>query len=411
MPTKQRVLGTSIPRGKHTQRNKSKGTTTINPNGAKNVTVEGGQTTSSEGHARSKNGKYMSGGPFFTTKLQHAIPTRDVTIDPPWTNNLHNKYEGPIFVPTGQIPDSTNGKISIPSPGGDSYLDPIGAEAIARTNPMNPNADLGVALGELVRDRIPVPIIRSWKDRTRAAQFAGSEYLNAVFGWLPLIDEIKDVSQSVLDGNTILENYRSASGTLVHREFAFPDSESVSETKLSGTHRAQYVTGSSVGEWNGTGVEITRTEVSRTRRWFSGSYTYHASQAPSVAKMIGYGSEAEKLFGLSLTPDLVWELTPWSWAIDWFSNAGDVISNATYLGAAGLVLKYGYIMEETSRTITYSMPSTGLTGVTGSVPPCIVTQVTKRRREANPFGFGLSWDGLSPTQLAITAALGITRLR
>jgi hypothetical protein len=36
--------------------------------------------------------------------------------------------------------------------------------------------------------------------------------------------------------------------------------------------------------------------------------------------------------------------------------------------------------------------------------------VTKRRTEANPFGFGVSWKGLSPFQLSIAAALGISRL-
>jgi hypothetical protein len=74
-------------------------------------------------------------------------------------------------------------------------------------------------------------------------------------------------------------------------------------------------------------------------------------------------------------------------------------------------MRYGFIMEETSIVDTYTMSGTGIRGVTGTVPPAQVTYTVKRRREANPFGFGLSWDGLSPTQLAITAALGITHLR
>jgi hypothetical protein len=36
--------------------------------------------------------------------------------------------------------------------------------------------------------------------------------------------------------------------------------------------------------------------------------------------------------------------------------------------------------------------------------------VEKSRSPANPFGFGIGWEDLSPTQLAITAAIGITRL-
>jgi len=73
-------------------------------------------------------------------------------------------------------------------------------------------------------------------------------------------------------------------------------------------------------------------------------------------------------------------------------------------------MKYGYIMEEKTITDTYSMPDTGLI-VHGPPPPTTVVTTVKRRKEANPFGFGVSWDGLSPSQLAISAALGITRLR
>jgi hypothetical protein len=127
--------------------------------------------------------------------------------------------------------------------------------------------------------------------------------------------------------------------------------------------------------------------------------------------MAGINDVHDKLFGSALTPDLMWELTPWTWAIDWFSNAGDVLNNVTAFKLAGLVMRYGYIMEESIENRTYEMPSTGYSSLTGTLPPSSYTKIVKRRRDANPFGFGLTWEGLSPTQLAITAALGITRLR
>jgi hypothetical protein len=119
---------------------------------------------------------------------------------------------------------------------------------------------------------------------------------------------------------------------------------------------------------------------------------------------------AKKILGLSLTPDIVWNLTPWSWAVDWFSNTGDVISNLTDWATDGLVLRYGYVMEHTitSDTYTYS-GNTGLIDGNVRVPPLTLVTETKIRRRANPFGFGITWDGLSPRQLAITAALGLTR--
>jgi hypothetical protein len=257
---------------------------------------------------------------------------------------------------------------------------------------------------------LPIPAIQAWKRRTEAAKAAGSEYLNAVFGWLPLVSDMKDTAQSILDGNTILENYHNASGTFVHREFEFPPIENTT-TKVIGRAIACYGN-QSIGNMNNGVKDVTLTSVETRKKWFSGAFTYQAnSGGSSFAKCLGYNSDANKLFGTTLTPDLVWELTPWSWAIDWFSNASSVIHNVGAFELAGLVMRYGYIMEETSIVNTYTMPDNTIKGKTVRLPPCTLVHTIKRRREANPFGFGVSWDGLSPTQLAITAALGITRLR
>jgi hypothetical protein len=96
--------------------------------------------------------------------------------------------------------------------------------------------------------------------------------------------------------------------------------------------------------------------------------------------------------------------------VDWFSNAGDVINNAQAFALGGLVMPYGYIMEETTIVELYEQDHTGLTGVHGPSPTTMCESTIKRRRPANPFGFGVGWQGLTPTQLAISAALGITRL-
>jgi len=146
-------------------------------------------------------------------------------------------------------------------------------------------------------------------------------------------------------------------------------------------------------------------------RWFSGAFTYYVPRGFTTKDRMARGvQEAKKLLGVSLTPDVVWNLTPWSWATDWVLNTGDVISNLTDYAIDGLVLKYGYIMEHTVNrdTISFSGP-TGFTG--SSVRPSIIEVVseTKTRLKATPFGFGLTWDGFSPRQVAIAIALGLTR--
>jgi len=148
--------------------------------------------------------------------------------------------------------------------------------------------------------------------------------------------------------------------------------------------------------------------------WFSGAFTYHI---PSIALykqtgMLEAVGKAQHLLGLELTPETVWNLAPWSWAIDWFSNAGDVVSNLSDWATDGLVLKYGYIMERITHEETYTLvgPSR-LRFPTGTSASSVTLKYeSKRRLPATPFGFGLSWNSFSPRQLAITAALGITRV-
>lgn len=372
-------------------------------------TFKGRQVTVSEGHRKNpRTGKYDSGGPFFTYRIEPHVHARHVKMDVKGSGSIRRKYSGPITIPI-----SSSGYSGFSAPGEDSsYLDPVGATAISIIDPTNPNAQTGVALGEIIHDkRISLPGIQSWRRRTEVAKAAGSEYLAAVFGWLPLVSDVKNTSQSIRDANTIIKNYRAASGTLVHREFAFDDIVSTEEAIINTSARCSYSSQVIDALFSGSPTVLAKRRDSTTKRWFSGSFTYSATDASSVGRCLGVESEIDKLFGLTLTPDVMWELTPWSWAIDWFSNAGDVIKNTTNFALAGLVMKYGFIMEETTITDTYSMPATGLTGVTGPPPDASVTQVIKRRRPANPFGFGLTWEGLSPTQLAIAAALGITRLR
>lgn len=372
------------------------------------LAAKGKQVTCSFRHRKFPDGDYHSGGPFYTARNHPRTPTKGIKIQ-----SSTRKYYGPVVQPlnfgSGYVPPSVD------KSNDDSHLDKYGAEAIAIVDPTNPNAEVGVALGEIFLDkRISLPGIQSWKRRTEVAKAAGSEYLSAQFGWLPLVEEIKNTIQSVQDGHTIMENYHSLDGQEVHREFEFEPIEKESISVVNSGTRCLYSSSTSVSAFNGTPVPQTRRTTSTTRRWFSGTFMHYPNKVYDglLGKRIAdKRGDIDKLFGITLTPETLWELAPWSWAIDWFSNIGDVISNFTAFEINGLVMKYGFIMEEISGRETLFMPATGLSGVTGAPPDVWNEYSVKRRKEANPFGFGIGWEGLSPTQLAITAALGITRLR
>lgn len=392
----------------------------------------GKQVTVSESHRKSPDGAYRAGGPFFTSRVTDIFKPGHVDMD--YNQSSGRIYSGPVYglFPTeAELKEVGYQNISR-SYGAEnvSGMTADGTTAIAQCSPTNPASDLGTSLAEAVREGIPtLPGIQSWRARTEVLKNLGSEYLNYQFGWAPLQNEVNSVVNAARQHGNLLKQYRRGEGSDTHREFHFPSS--VTQNSLPETHP---------GKWGGLPWERlystfkgTRqvSVVRETHRWFEGVFTYALpSSTDSWKRALGFGSDADALYGLALSPSVLWELTPWSWAVDWFTNTGDLITNVTNFGLAGLVMRYGYMMEESIERVTArgQCPEANvgeffLAGNHQQNPTMVnirhvpvgtyevgTESVTKRRIPASPFGFGISWEGLSPTQIAITTALGITRV-
>lgn len=373
---------------------------------------EGRQFTVSEGHAKSHDGKYHVGGPFHTVKAHHVIGGTQVSNLVAFIRDW--RYDGMIYTPVPGARIQTQKDLDAHRSQDHSDLDSDGATAISLCSPINPHSNLATQLGELLSDGIKrsLPGVATWKERNRVAKAAGGEYLSAQFGWLPLVDEVKNTSRTISHSGTYLNQYDHGAGRNTHREFEFP-TESHSESSEAAGYAL--LAGVETSPWmQAVAPRLTTTVETVTRKWFSGSFTYPSMpDSDTLGKMKYAVDRSNSLLGTTLTPNVMWELTPWSWAVDWFSNTGDVINNATNFAINGLVMRYGYMMEESTMTITNSLSRSGLgstweAGVPGDSKLIITSKI---RSEANPFGFGLTWDGLSPTQMLIAAALGITHLR
>lgn len=380
----------------------------------------GSQYTVTEGHPF--KGKYEGdlGGDFYTRKTECYISGHPSTLQ--WIDGKGrtNVLDSTFYCPG--VPETASGELLEPThidKGPKSDVNALGATAIAQCAPTNPVAEAGLAAAELYRERLPsLPGIRLWKDRLRPLLGLSDDFLNAEFGWLPLVSDIKDTAKAISKHRQILEQYKRDDGKLVRRKFHYPSESTVTEeTLLPNLARANEPTGevtpSGVGPAVPAGSVVKRTETLR-KTWFSGAFTYHIpDHSDSWSGMTRIASEAEQLFGINvLSPDTLWELTPWSWAIDWFTNTQDVLVNLGNAEVDGQVMRYGYMMDENISTTTYTMiGSSGWYNLpVGAVAPVTFKTVTKTRSGANPYGFGIGWEDLSPTQLAITAALGITRV-
>lgn len=290
-----------------------------------------------------------------------------------------------------------------------------GATAISRCAPTNPHASISQTLGELRRDGIPaIPLIRSLKKGPRppSRKDIGNEYLNVEFGWKPLISDVGKLISAQRESEKLVKQYLKDAKRLIRRRYDFPVSTSVVHEELGPVSPVPALVSAHYVVSKGKLTRETRVEK---RMWFSGAFTYAVGgQEDAVAKLRRNVQVANHIYGAGITPSVIWDLAPWSWAADWVTNTGDIVNNASAMALDGLVVVYGYIMAQTVTTVTYRNVGCTLTnGPAGIQPPMTLTQswtqTIRQRRRATPFGFGLELGAFTPRQLAIVAALGLSR--
>ena len=306
------------------------------------------------------------------------------------------------FAKSHSVISSGHAAQSHPSPPSDASLYPLGATAISNSFPTTPAYSAVTTLGETLADGFPLlPGIQTWRDRTKVAKNAGGEYLNVEFGWLPLVSDLRKFAKAVNTHERNLQELKAGSGHTTRAGFEFPSIQ----TSDSGTgsmllHKAGN-TGVSVsvnGSWYSQQTK---------RTWFKGAFRYLIPTGSDwLSKSQRFMALADKLYGIEPTPDAVWNFQPWTWALDWFTNAGDIVTNLSRLHQDNMVLEYGYLMQQVK-----SVDIIGTSGTaTGTWSSCSRTRYRefKKRIPASPYGFGISDGDLSSTQKAIIAALGLT---
>lgn len=315
-------------------------------------------------------------------------------------------YRGPFYMRITQDPFSG---LTTRTPA--TTLDAWGAKAIALTDPTRSEADIGTLVGELYRDGIPALLGAGLlKTRCAKAREYGSEYLNLEFAWKPLVSDVLKLAKAVKDSERILYQLKRDSGRNVRRRFAFPSEISTwtQDGPLGTSNHFGYSPNIFLADSVST-TSLTTTE--KVDRWFSGCFTYYLDPgSDAISRFRRYSQFADKLFGVALTPDLLWELAPWSWLVDWLIDFGDVIANVSSWIKYGTVLRYGYIMEQRSYLAEYSAkdPMTPKYEKRAYNHNTVKWLTAKHRQKATPFGFGLLLDSFDERQWAILAALGLS---
>ncbi len=395
----------------------------VDHSGVRDIT--GKQITASEGHPFLQLGETDRdiGGDFDTTTHKYGDKREDI-VDPqpqyllgPELNGSYS-YQGPLYA--FRPSKASNGNISNWPPAVNTSLDDLmelGTTAIARCKPTTSPANLAVGLAELIREGIPSMIgFNLWKDRSNLARGAGSEYLNSQFGWLPLVSDIKDTAAALQKWDKLVSQYERDAGRRVRRGYEFPIEKS-SSVIYNGNriqdHDIYHADDRVVPNVYFTKVptKYIWTRETTVRRWFAGSFSYHLpTDYNSRNTMRRVAAQATELLGLEITPEVLWNLAPWSWAVDWFGNTGDVLSVISDMASDGLVVNYGYLMEHSIVKDTRVVAGGQLKRYPARDFTATFITERKRRVKATPFGFGLQWESFSPRQIAIATALGLTKL-
>jgi len=354
--------------------------------------------------------RFDNGHEFFTQKTSSVVSHPQVDIfSSPFSPRPGLHYQGPLW------PMKYNIDLEPPDiiPDTPEHIAAMGRQAISSTIPTAPEAGVAAFVGEL-RERLPDLIGYHAYRNGLTPSSAGHEVLNYEFGLAPIPGDIKKMALSVLHSHKLLSQLRRGSGQNIRRRRIFDPTETVVSL---GTDTSIL----SLPRMNGTGIVAQDFYTSVPgkkvfdRSWsqttFAGAYTYHLDETDNfLGRMESYLQQANYLLGTEITPDVVWQLTPWSWLIDWFSDFGTFIKNVSLLSSDSLVLRYAYLMVHNMNTRSHYV--TDMVPMDNRNPSAVsldVIKETKSRYRATPYGFGLDVSAFSPRKWAILAALGLTK--
>jgi len=305
----------------------------------------------------------------------------------------------------------------------------LGRLAVSKTAPTHPVSTFGTGAGEVLHDGLPEPPDTDWlRERVKFFRGLGKAYLNVEFGWLPFISDLQSTFSAYVNRHKYLFQLERDSGKGVRRAFRFRPEVSTS-VLYSGANRLLSpvdIHGNDIfgGVWDteGEGNRLIRSSgdyqlTSRTEysAWFKGEFTYFIPSGFSYSDRVArWLAEAQYLSGAELTPELLWQLAPWSWLVDWFFDLGTLFSSLTRFTFDGLVMRYGYMMvqKDTSWTHLGTNIQPEWYG-TNEKPPfstLLTTRIIQKERfKASPYGFGVDPLGFSDFQWSILAALGLSK--
>jgi len=370
-------------------------------------------------------------GHLFCSHRTFRFPYRGILH---YRRNSTEYYDGDVWGSVGAglvnpspyplVPGESKGPLIV----SDANRQAVANRYFAATAPDKNGATIATTLIELLRGDIP-SLLRNFQDLMSGLKsvknYLGSDFLNITFGWTPLIQEYANVIRVGMQLERVIyyESFRR------RRQWDGPSvsgssSDPISISMLSGPYGTQGtfpLTGENLGPGSGFGFNFTQ-----ELRWVASEDYHFTSKYVGMAKpgrransFTDQVNDVVKRLGLVDDPRLLWDLTPYSWLVDWFTSMGDSIANANvYSPVRGKYnVDYAYLTTQQIYSAQGSLirPASPLNS---SVKSLRISQAdssaisrTRWRNRATPFGFGTQLGSLSASQYAILVALGLAKSR
>jgi hypothetical protein len=220
----------------------------------------------------------------------------------------------------------------------------------------------------------------------------------------------------MLSINEEIRKYQVMSGIATDRRYDFLPIESQSTTDYGFNRWLNFGPGANIASWtelyNGSpDRQLLVNNSSFQKIYFTGNFVYSLGLSKGLlGKLDSFEQLANKLLGTRITPAVLWELTPWSWLIDWFVDVQSAITAAGLQLDDGVLMRWAYLMRETRLKVSSTVNADGLFVYGPNGPITATTHYVKKERvRGTPFGFGLNPASFTGGQWAILAALAISK--
>lgn len=298
------------------------------------------------------------------------------------------------------------------------------SSAWSRTMPKLEQGGLGVAIAE-VRD-VPHMLHTTNKgfldlykrlggdmnSKFLSPKHVADHFLNHNFGWVPFASDVNKFFDNVINGSAKIDLLIKNNGTWTHRKTILLDSGTYDQVNTF-TGSMFFPANQMYGSMEAPPTYSIWKKTTR-HAYGVGRFRYYQPYldpiSPEANNLLGPMRRQLLLHGARLSPATIYRATPWTWLADWVSSSGSIVDSLNAMVLDQMASKYFYLCDKS--TTFYELHQMHPWNARTQAPRSLTTvrgYESTVRKDGSPFGFSFAWDNLSPKQLAILAALGVSR--